>query len=70
MAYGTEIWTRNTTLMVQRKKERIMLSIIFRDRKSNTWIQQQDGMKDMPATIKTSKHGVAISLVSESIGRL
>lgn len=61
MTYGSETWALNNNMetllaVAQRKIERIMLNITLKDRKPNTWIRQQTGIKDIIQTIKESKH--------------
>ena len=59
MTYGCETWTLNNGVMdklaiAKRKTERIMISIILRDRKRNTWIRQETG--DIINAIRKAKH--------------
>lgn len=61
MTYGCETWALNNAMeemlaIAQRKMERIMLGITLRDRKQNTWIRQQTGVKDIIKVIRSSKH--------------
>ena len=67
MTYGSETWALNNAMMeklavAQRKMERMMLGIIFRDRKRNTWIhwckrhrqRYQDGKAQMGRSHSTA----------------
>ena len=42
--------------VAQCKMERIMLGIILRDRKRNTWIRQETGVSDIINAIRNAKH--------------
>jgi len=61
MTYGCETWALNNAMMdtptvAQRKMEHIMLRIILRDRKRNTWILQETGVSDIINAIRKAKH--------------
>ena len=64
MVYGSETWAQKKAHMellsvVQRKMERIMLSITLRDHKRNTWMRYQTGVNDIVDVIKKGIHGWA-----------
>ena len=46
----------DTLAVAQRKMQRIMLGITFRDRKRNTWIRQETGVSDIINAIRKAKH--------------
>ena len=61
MTYGSETWALTSSqsellAVTQRRMERIMLGITLQDRRTNIWIRQQNGVTDINAAIKTSKH--------------
>ena len=61
MTYGFETWALNNAMMdklavAQRKMERIMLGITLRDRKRNTWVRQETGVRDIINAIRRAKH--------------
>lgn len=61
ISYVSDIWTLNaitveTLEVAQHKMERIMHGNSLHERKSNTWIRQQIGVKDIIDTIRKSKH--------------
>ena len=59
MTYGCETWALNNGMIdklaiAKHKTERIMLGIILRDRKRNTWIRQETD--DIINAIRKAKH--------------
>ena len=57
MTYGSETWALNNAMeeklsVNQCKMERIMLGIILRNRKRNTWIRQHTGIEDIVPLIR------------------
>ena len=75
MTYGCQAWTLNNAMMdklaavAQRKMERIMLGIILRDRKRNTYICQETGESDIINAIRKAKSRWAGHIVRLSDNR-
>lgn len=60
MTYGAETWTLSSQAerklaATQRKMERSMLNITYRDRKTNTWIRKKTKVTDIISTVRQMK---------------
>ena len=60
MTYGAEAWTltekmENNLAVAQRKMERRILGISYRDRKTNLWVRSQTNVKDILVSAKEKK---------------
>ena len=61
MTYGCETWSLTNTQLeklvtTQRKMERIMVGVTFKNRKITSWIRKQSGMTNIIRNIMKSKH--------------
>ena len=60
MTYGAETWaltthTKNKLAAAQRKTERSMLSITYRDRKTNIWVREKTKVTDVIEQVRRRK---------------
>ena len=60
MTYGAEVWTltgkmANSLAVAQRKMERRIIGITYRDRKTNLWVRSQTNVEDILRSAKEKK---------------